>query len=521
MRYANSEPSVSFSFPADPLPCFTVRSATRLWAMTPPPQLSAHFAEELPELTVAWQAEEAPEPELVVLNEELAVELGLDPDWLRTEEGIQFLVGRNLPADARPVAQGYAGHQFGQFVPRLGDGRALLLGEVTDQQGQLRDIHLKGAGATPFARGGDGRAVIGPMLREYLISEAIHALGIPTTRSLAVLTTGRKVVRGHVQPGALLVRVADSLLRVGSFQYARLLDEDDNPEILRRVADHAIRRHDPAAAEAEDPYLTLFENVLARQAGLVARWGRVGFIHGVMNTDNTTISGETIDYGPCAFMDAFDPDTVYSSIDAGGRYAYKNQPAVIGWNLTRFAEAMLPLIDDDPNKAAETLQPVMSSLSQRYRAAWLAEMSAATGLPETDVSEDQAKLLDDLLELLTTHSPDLTRFNRLLSETTAPAESPVLQMFADDEAIGQVTEWLERWWALGPDTAAMQLVNPVYIPRNHLVEEALGHAETGDYTMFHELLDLVTTPFRRRDGFSRYEYPAPDDFGSYITYCGT
>lgn len=488
--------------------------------MSPAPQLSARFSEDLPELSVSWQSEAAPEPELVVLNEQLAVELGLEPQWLRSAAGIEFLLGQQLPEGAHPVAQGYAGHQFGQFVPRLGDGRALLLGEITDGAGNLHDIHLKGSGPTPFSRGGDGRAVIGPMLREYLISEAVHALGIPTTRSLAVLTTGRRVVRGHVQPGAVLVRVASSLLRVGSFQYARLLDEDDKPEILTRLADHAVNRHYPGAATAEQPYLALFEAVLDAQVHLIAQWTRVGFIHGVMNTDNTTISGETIDYGPCAFMDGFDPATVFSSIDERGRYAFKNQPLIIGWNLTRFAESLLPLIDTDFNRAAEILQPIMYSLSERYRTAWLTEMSRAAGLPVAEISAEQAALLDDQLEILTLHAPDLTRFNRLLAETTDPATSGVLDLFTADAA-EEVRAWLQRWWAMAPDTAAMQQVNPIYIPRNHLVDEALTKAETGDYQPFHELLAVTTSPFERREGFSRFEYPAPDDSAQFITYCGT
>lgn len=489
--------------------------------MTALPHLTSHFADDLPELSVPWQAEPGPDPELVVLNDYLATELGLDPDWLRTPEGIQFLLGRKLPEDARPVAQAYAGHQFGQFVPRLGDGRALLLGEIADRAGHLRDIHLKGSGPTPFSRGGDGRAVIGPMLREYLVSEAVHALGIPTTRSLAVLTTGRKVVRGYVQPGALLVRVASSLLRVGTFQYARLLDEDDKPEVLTRTADHAISRHDPELADSTDRYRLFFEAVLERQVRLIAQWSRIGFIHGVMNTDNTTISGETIDYGPCAFLDAFDPATVYSSIDQRGRYAFQNQPAVIGWNLTRFAESLLPLIDPDFNQAAEILQPVMNSLGQRYREAWLVEMSKATGLPRTDISTEQAQLLDDLLELLNAHSPDLTRFHRLLAETTSPADSPVLDLFPQEAAAEAAAVWLQRWWGRNPDTAAMRQTNPVYIPRNHLVDEALKGAETGDYELFRELLAAVTSPFERRTGWERFEFPAPEDFGDFITYCGT
>ncbi|HEY0508058.1 MAG TPA: YdiU family protein, partial [Blastococcus sp.] len=310
-------------------------------APAPSITLDGRFARELPEMARPWQAEEAPDPQLLVLNEPLAAELGLDPDWLRSADGVRLLIGNAVPAGATPVAQAYAGHQFGGFTPRLGDGRALLLGELTDADGRLRDLHLKGSGRTPFARGGDGLAAVGPMLREYVISEAMHALGIPTTRSLAVVATGRQVRRETLLPGAVLTRVAASHLRVGSFQFAAATGDID---LLRRLGEHAISRHHPGATDAERPFLALFDAVVTAQAQLVARWMHVGFIHGVMNTDNMTISGETIDYGPCAFLEAFDPATVYSSIDSGGRYAYGNQPLVAEWNLARLAEALLPLL---------------------------------------------------------------------------------------------------------------------------------------------------------------------------------
>src|SRR5262245_5666993 len=287
--------------------------------------LDDRFARELPEMAVSWNAEAPPDPRLLVLNERLAVDLGLDPGWLRSPDGVRFLVGASVPHGAAPVAQAYAGHQFGGFVPRLGDGRALLLGEITGVDGGVRDLHLKGSGATPFARAGVGLAVVGPMLREYIVSEAMHALGIPTTRSLAVVATGRRVHRETLQPGAVLARVAGSHVRVGSFQYAATAGDT---ELVRRLADHAIARHYPDAAETENPYRALFESVVSAQASLLAQWMLVGFVHGVMNTDNMTISGETIDYGPCAFMDAFDPATVFSSIDSWGRYRYGDQPAV-------------------------------------------------------------------------------------------------------------------------------------------------------------------------------------------------
>lgn len=453
------------------------------------PELSHNFSTEFPELAIASEAEEALDPRLVILNEDLASDLGLDPDWLRTDEGIRFLLG----ADGGH-AMAYSGHQFGQLSPQLGDGRALLLGELKG-----RDVHLKGSGPTLFSRGGDGRGAIGPMLREYLMSEAMHALGVPTTRALAVLTTGRRIQRSHFVPAAVLVRVAASHIRIGTFQYTRL--RDPGTDLIKRLADHATSRHYPEAST----YVDFFAGVMDAQAALVSRWMRLGFIHGVMNTDNTTISGETIDYGPCAFLEEFNPSTVFSSIDTQGRYAYQNQPAIIGWNLARFAETLLPLIDEDVEKAAAKIQPIMNSFQDRYRAAWLQEMSQALGLIDAP-----ADLLDDLVSLLTEHQPDLTSFNRMLADISSIEDAPSFAV-----------EWVKRWLAHEPNQARMQEINPVYIPRNHLVEEALRAAEDGDTTAFHQLLQVVTSPFERREGLEHYERPAPDEFGDYITYCGT
>ena len=340
--------------------------------------LERSFARELSEMALPWQAAEAPAPRLLVLNEPLARDLGLDPDVLRMPDGLRLLVGTLVPEGATPVAQAYAGHQFGGFVPRLGDGRALLLGEVVDSEGRRRDLHLKGSGRTPFARGGDGLAAVGPMLREHVISEAMHALGIPTTRSLAVVATGRTVRRETELPGAVLARVASSHLRVGSFQYAAATNDLG---LLRRLTDHAVARHHPTAADAALPALALLERVIAVQAALVAQWMLVGFVHGVMNTDNTTISGETIDYGPCAFLGAYDPATVFSSIDEGGRYAYGNQPLVAEWNLARLAEALLPLIDDDPDRAVALAMTALGAFRPQYDTAWTAGVRAKLGLP--------------------------------------------------------------------------------------------------------------------------------------------
>nr|WP_240895536.1 YdiU family protein [Kineococcus siccus] len=474
--------------------------------------LDHRFARELPEMALPWRAEEAPDPRLLVLDDELAAGLGLDPAWLRSPEGVRLLVGAEVPAGAQPVAQAYSGHQFGGFSPRLGDGRALLLGELTAPDGTLRDLHLKGSGRTPFARAGDGLAAVGPMLREHVISQAMHALGVPTTRSLGVVATGRTVLRETPLPGAVLARVAASHLRVGSVQYARATRD---PELLRRLADHAIRRHHPQAADAEHPHLALFEAVVTAQAQLVARWMLVGFVHGVMNTDNTTLSGETIDYGPCAFLDAYDPATVYSSIDTGGRYAYGNQPRVLEWNLARLAEAMLPLFDEDEDRAVELAVAALGRFRPEYDAAWAAGARAKLGLrPDADAS-----LGDELVTLLEGARADLTQTFRALAVAARGDDAPVRALLGAAPAVG---DWLARWLAAGPDADAMDRVNPVVVPRNHLVEEALTAATAGDLAPFERLLDAVRRPFEARPGFERYAAPAPPEFGaSYRTFCGT
>ncbi|MFD1145578.1 protein adenylyltransferase SelO [Saccharothrix hoggarensis] len=478
--------------------------------------LGDQFVRTLPELALPWQADEVAAPNLLVLNEGLAAEVGLDADWLRSPEGLRLLVGNHVPDGAAPVAQAYAGHQFGHYSPRLGDGRALLLGELVDVAGRPRDLHLKGSGRTPFSRGGDGLAVVGPMLREYLVSEAMHALRIPTTRSLAVVATGRPVRREGLLPGAVLARVASSHLRVGSFQYARATDDVD---LLRRLADHAIARHHPAAADAEHRYLALFEAVVSAQASLVARWMLVGFVHGVMNTDNMTISGETIDYGPCAFMEAFDPATVYSSIDHGGRYAYGNQPRVAEWNLARLAEALLPLLADDQERAVAVAVEALGAFRPRYNAAWSAGMRAKLGLPDGLDDAAVTPLTDDLLVLLQANHVDHTSFHRRLGAAARGDAEPARELFLD---LAGIDAWIARWRALGPDADVMRQVNPAYIPRNHLVEEALGAATDGDLGPFERLLDVVTSPYDERPDREHYASPAPEDFGTaYQTFCGT
>lgn len=474
----------------------------------PPLSLSADFAGAFPELAQPWQAATPPDPKLLVLNEKLAAELGLDPDWLRSPDGLKLLTGTGVPDGATPVAQAYAGHQFGNYVPLLGDGRALLLGELAGDH--RRDIHLKGSGRTPFARGGDGLAVVGPMLREYVISEAMHALGIPTTRSLAVVATGERVQREAPLPGAVLTRIAASHLRVGSFQLvAQQARATDDLGLLRRLADYAIARHHPEAAHAENPYRALLQAVLEAQASLIAKWMLVGFVHGVMNTDNMTISGETIDYGPCAFMEAYDPATVFSSIDYAGRYAYGNQPLVAQWNLARFAETLLPLFADDEETAVNVAMETLEGFMPRYHGFWSAGMLAKFGLTG---SVEAAALIDQALALMKDNAVDYTSFFRNLARAGR----------GDTEALPPVfDDWLARWQAMGPDVDAMDRVNPVYIPRNHVVEQALTAAMRDDLAPVRKLLDVIREPYRQRPGLEAYAAPAPPEFGDYRTFCGT
>ncbi|WBL20173.1 protein adenylyltransferase SelO [Citricoccus sp. NR2] len=504
-----------------------------------PITLSARFAQAFPELSIPWQAEATHDPGLVILNEELAQDLGLDVEWLRTADGLRFLTGEALPEDAQPVAQGYAGHQFGMYSPRLGDGRALLLGEITDAEGRTLDLHLKGSGRSPFARGAaDGQAVLGPMLREYLISEAMHALGVPTTRALAVITTGREVYRDTGGPGAMLVRVASSHLRVGSFQYAHALESSaENAEssgLVARLVEESLHRHYPnaVAQHPEDPAaLTLFREVAHRQAKLVAQWMQLGFIHGVMNTDNMTISGETIDYGPCAFMDEFDPRTVFSSIDHQGRYAFGNQPPIAEWNLARLGETLLPLIDDDPNRAIEAAQQVLNDFAEAHRQAWFDGMRTKLGLSATTNDDVLKHLTDRLFALMAQHRTDYTSFFRILATAAqVPADqipATLAQVVPDD---AEFHAWVEDWQQLGPDPELMDRTNPIYIPRNHLVEDALA-AATGeldfgdtaerDLAPFLSLLEVQRYPFAEQPGRERYALPAPETFGRFVTYCGT
>jgi uncharacterized protein YdiU (UPF0061 family) len=471
------------------------------------------FVRDLVGLFEPWQAAQVPHPRLLVLNDALAAELGLDPAALRSPAGVAVLAGNELPDGAAGVAQAYAGHQFGGYSPRLGDGRALLLGEVLDASGRRRDLHMKGSGRTPFARGGDGKAAVGPMLREYVIGEAMHALGIPTTRALSVVATGEHIARDTMLPGAVLTRVAASHLRVGTFQYAAA---HSDIALLRRLTDYAIDRHFPAAAHAERPALALLDGVIEAQAALIARWMLVGFVHGVMNTDNMTISGETIDYGPCAFVDTYHPATVFSSIDHQGRYALGNQPRIGLWNLARLAEALLPLVDADDAAAVAAVTERLHTYGDRYDHHWEAGMRAKLGL--TTPADGDRALFDDLLTAMTAGRCDYTGTMRSLSAVARGGAAP-------DALRGWVPRWSDRLAAEGRDAATvaagMDHVNPAYVPRNHLVEAALAAATTGDLGPFERLVEAVSHPYDERPGLEDHALPAPADFGHYVTFCGT
>ncbi len=510
------------------------------------------YARELAGLHAPCQPSRVPAPRLLFLNLPLATELGLDPATLAGPGGADLFAGNVLPPGAEPIAQAYAGHQFGGFSPQLGDGRALLLGELVDRAGRRRDIAFKGSGRTPFSRGGDGKAAVGPMLREALIGEAMHALGIPTTRALAVAATGEPVYRERPLPGAVLTRVAASHLRVGTFQFAAARGDGAR---LRLLADYAIARHDSDLAGTPGRYMGLLARVAQRQAALVAQWMNAGFIHGVMNTDNMTVSGETIDYGPCAFMEAFDPQAVFSSIDRQGRYAYGNQPGIARWNLARLAEALLPLMVEDEvaagadeDAAAEGLvaqaTAVIDAFPAQYEAHLRQGQRAKLGLALTDPDAGagtdggteaatdpgpDASLADDWLALLHAQRVDFTLGWRRLADAAAGDEAPLRALFTDLPAL---QGWLARWQARcsldsgvtpGERARRMRRANPWIIPRNHQVELALEAAmEEGDLGPFDRLLAAVRAPFEERPAFAAYAEPAPAAVtAAYRTFCGT
>ena len=465
-------------------------------------------------------------PRLIRLNEALARHLRLDPDKLASPEGVAVLAGNRVPQSGEPLAMAYAGHQFGAFVPQLGDGRAILLGEVVDADGVRRDIQLKGSGPTPFSRNGDGRAALGPVLREYIVSEAMAALGIPTTRSLAAVTTGETVRREMPLPGAVLTRVASSHIRVGTFQYFAVRADVD---ALRHLADHVIARHYPEATGAVNPYQALLELVIGRQADLIARWLHVGFIHGVMNTDNMSIAGETIDYGPCAFMDSYDPATVYSSIDSVGRYAYGNQPRVAQWNLARLAEALLPLLDEDKDTAVQNANEALNGFGARFEAAYAEGLRRKLGLLQAQAGD--LSLAQGLLDRMAQNGADFTLTFRGLCEAAASpeADAGVRSLFTDPTAYDA---WAEQWRRRLADDgtvtvqermSVMRAANPAVIPRNHLVEEAISAAvNNSDFAPFEELIAVLARPYEDLPAtLARYAVPPRPDQVVRQTFCGT
>jgi uncharacterized protein YdiU (UPF0061 family) len=498
--------------------------------------LDNSYACDLEGFSVPWRPEAAPSPKSLFFNGPLAEELGLDVAALNGEAGAALFAGNTVSEGAEPIAQAYAGHQFGSFSPQLGDGRAVLLGEMIDGAGRRRDIALKGSGRTPFSRGGDGKAAVGPMLREALIGEAMHALGIPTTRALAVVATGAPVMRETVLPGAVLTRVAASHIRVGTFQFFAARGDAAR---VRQLAEYTIARHDPDLVGTPGRFLGLLERVAERQAMLIGQWMNVGFIHGVMNTDNMTISGETIDYGPCAFVEAYDPAAVFSSIDSQGRYAFGNQPGIARWNLARLAESLLPLLADDEEKAMAETMRVIDAFPALYRRHLLSGQRAKLGLQRADGADDiaDAWLADDWLALLQAGHVDFTLAWRRLADAAAGADAPLRALFADAAAS---EAWLARWRercagedggaAADGDAAAgaaragrMRRVNPWVIPRNHRVEEALAAAsDDEDIGPFDRLLEVLRHPYDETAGNARYAEPAAAEVtAAYRTFCGT
>jgi uncharacterized protein YdiU (UPF0061 family) len=480
------------------------------------------FARCLESFYVFSEAATSPAPKLVQFNDSLAEELGLEASMFNAESGSEIFSGNVIPEGAEPLAQVYAGHQFGGFSPQLGDGRALLLGEVTDTLGIRRDIQLKGSGQTPFSRGGDGKATLGPVLREYLIAEGMHALGVPTTRALAAVTTGEVVNREKPLPGAILTRVAASHIRIGTFQFFAARGDTNK---VRKLADYAIARHYPAAAGVENPYLSFFKSVTEAQAALVARWMSLGFIHGVMNTDNMTVSGETIDYGPCAFMDTYSAQTVFSSIDTQGRYAYANQPSILSWNLARLAETLIPLVDPDKDIATGLLTDAVQDVRRVYEAYWLNAMRLKLGL-RTE-SPGDLDLINDLLSLMEDSYADFTLVFRDLAKQLLGDNSGTRQHFGTSALF---EAWSERWQTrlrsegVSPEisASAMDRINPIYTPRNHKVEEALSAAvDHNDMRPFLRLLEILSQPFDEVEGREEYSLPGPQLSTPYKTFCGT
>ncbi len=489
------------------------------------------YANELNGFYTAHQSAGAPAPKLIKVNNKLATQLGIDLNSLREEEQTAIFSGNHIPEGSKPLAQVYAGHQFGGFSQQLGDGRALLLGEVVDKNGLRFDIQLKGSGRTPYSRGGDGKSALGPVLREYIISEAMYALGIPSTRALAAVSTGETVMRSEPLPGGVFTRVAASHIRIGTFQYFAARQEIEH---IKKLADYAINRHYSKIRETTKDdlsdsgsmYLSFLAEICDAQASLVAQWMCIGFIHGVMNTDNMTISGETIDYGPCSFMDHYAADTVYSSIDQQGRYAYHNQPSIAQWNLARLAEALLPLFGENTDQSIEKATEILDAFPQHYTQYWLAGMRKKLGLQTKQ--EDDLSLINDLMASLNNQQVDYTQLFRHLAKILQGEESLANELFNDATTFNL---WVKRWQerlrqdelSLSESIKLMNHTNPIYIPRNHKVEEALEAAVTyDDYSKFEILIDTLSQPYHLQDGKEEYSQPAPKEFqATFKTFCGT
>ncbi len=464
-------------------------------------------------------------PTLIRVNPALAEQLGIAPAWLESDAALRVFAGNRVAHGSNPIATVYAGHQFGGWNPQLGDGRAVLLGEVIGRDGLRYDIQLKGAGATPYSRNGDGRSPLGPVLREYIVSEAMAALGVPTTRSLAAIATGEKVYRDSVLPGAVLTRIASSHIRIGTFQFFSARGDVD---ALRALADHVIARHYPQATRAANPYLALLQAVISRQAHLIAQWQQLGFIHGVMNTDNMLVSGETIDYGPCAFMDAFRADKVFSSIDRQGRYAYRNQPPIAQWNLSWLAQALLPLLDDDADAALPLAQAAVDDFAPQFQSAYATIMLKKLGL--STANAENIALIDELLTAMAEAGADYTLTFRRLAECVNSQQNTDPSVSALFELPTSFQSWRARWQArlaLEQSDPALQqqmmfAVNPAFIPRNHLVEEAINAATTSnDFQPFNQLIDVLAQPYRYDEKFSRYAMPPTLEQIVSKTFCGT
>jgi uncharacterized protein YdiU (UPF0061 family) len=456
----------------------------------------------------------APEPNLIRTNLALAAEIGITPEWLSSPAALATFSGNKIPTGAEPIAQAYAGHQFGGFVPQLGDGRAILLGEVIDIHGKRRDIQLKGSGRTVFSRGGDGKSALGPVLREYLVSEAMHALGVPTTRALAAVYTGEIVEREEPAPGGIFTRVAASHIRVGTFQYFAARQDT---EAIRILTDHCIARHYPEAADADNPAVAFLENVIRAQASLIAKWLPLGFIHGVMNTDNCAVSGETIDYGPCAFIDTFHPDKVFSFIDQNGRYAWGNQPTIAHWNLTRLAETLLPVIDPSPERAKELASTALETFIHHFQSAYIDQFSKKLGLDSGLDPEIRMDFIKSTLGTLAKDKTDFTLFFRHLTLFAANDKRSGLKQMIHEQ-------WISNWESMQkPENhhAIMQASNPILIPRNHRIEEAIQAAYQNDFSLFHRLADALAKPFEENPEYADLELaPLPEQCVK-NTFCGT